>query len=144
MRGAGCVVPRLIKVQLFDKLVAAALGTFTSELKETRKVLQDGIDTYRAVNGMPLLYSGEPVVIDEPPADPKAPKPIVGSGDFLTLDLLQELAREHAVRWNTLPELETVARERGWVDTDGKLVMLPKVYAGAELGDLTMLAGGQQ
>lgn len=130
-------------MQLFDKLVAAALGTFTQELKETRKVLQDGIDTYRAVNGMPLLYSGEPAA-EEPPADPKAPKEIVGPGDFLTLDLLQELAREHAVRYATVEQLEAVARERGWVDGDGKLLMLPKVYAGVELGDLRMLAEGPQ
>lgn len=125
---------------LLDKLAAAAIHAFVGELAATRQVLQQGIDTYRVANGMPTLYSEDPngLIVDQP-ADPKAPKPIVGHGDMLTMDILVELAREQGVRWNDLEGLEQAARDRGWVDPDGKLLMLPQSYAGQMLGDLSVL-----
>ncbi len=126
---------------LFDKLAAAALGAFASELAQTREVLKQGIDTFREANGMPLLYSVEPRVDDEPAADPRAPKPIVQPGDMLSWDLLVELAKEQGVRYSGLVELEQVARSRGWVDEEGKFLLLPQSYAGQELGEMGILAG---
>lgn len=127
---------------LMDKLAAAAIGAFVGELRATREVLQAGIDTFRQSQGMPLLYSAEPTV-DEGPGDPKAPQSIVGAGDYLTLQLLEDLAREHGFRYHDLAELEQEARSRGWVDGDGKFLMLPATYAGMELGDLSILPKGQ-
>lgn len=124
---------------IFDKLAAAAISAFAGELKATRLVLQQGIDTFRQANNMPLLYSDEPTV-DEPPADPRAPKPIVGQGDYLTLQLLEDLAREQGVRYFDLPGLEAAARERGWVNPEGKLLMLPETAKGMALDDLPMVA----
>lgn len=124
---------------LLDKLAAAAISAFAGELKATREVLQAGIDTFREANNMPLRYSAEPQV-DEGPADPAAPKPIVGPSDYLTLQLLEDLAREQGVRYHDLSELEAAARSRGWVDPEGKLLMLPETAKGMALEDLPMVA----
>lgn len=126
---------------LLDKLAAAAISAFAGELKATREVLQAGIDTFREANNMPLLYSAEPKV-DEGPVDPTAPKPIVGPGDYLTLQLLEDLAKEQGVRYRDLPGLEAAARERGWVNPEGKLLMLPETAKGMALEDLPMVAKG--
>lgn len=126
-------------MKFLTPLLGATLRLFIRELRDTRQTLRDGIDTYRLVNGLPPLYAVEERE-PEPAGGPFAPAPIVGNGEFLTLDILEQLAVEAGIRLVPGLDLEGIARERGWVDPDGKLLMLPKGYDGWVLGDTDILS----
>lgn len=110
--------------KLLDKLGVAIVRSFTRELRAGRMVLQAGIDTYRQVHLLPPLYAESPEV---PLAG--APAEYLHTGDFLTIWLIEELAREFNVRLDHTTNIEQLAIERGWTDAQGKFMLLPATAA---------------
>lgn len=128
-------------MKFFSPLLGATLRVFVRELRDTRKVLQHGIDTYRQVHGLATLYEDEALgETEEPPLDPKQRPQIVGLGDMLTLDILEALATEHGVKYYDLVELENIAYDRGWVNETGQVLLVPARYQAVEFAELGMFA----
>lgn len=116
---------------IFDKFTGAALRLFIRELRDTKQVLRDGIDSYRTIHGLPPLYlKVEPMVETKPTGKRR----LIESGDFLTIWVIEELAREMAVPYDVDTDLEQLAKDRGWVDGEGHFTMMPQT-ARPYLGD---------
>mgnify|MGYP001606877741 CR=1 FL=1 len=117
-------------MKLFDKiagkLTMLAVRTAIKEVGKLREVLQVGVDSYRQAHGMPPVYSVQDPAESPEAADLQAKDHgLIGKGDFLSVYVIEELAREFFVPLKHDTDLETLAIQRGWMDERGKFLMLP-------------------
>lgn len=110
-----------------------ALRAATREFKLLRETLQVGIDSYRQVNKLEPIWKAEGPAAAVPAAeyDP-------AGSNYLSVWCIEELAAEFHVPVTAEMDLEKLAIERGWMDANGKFILLPQ--AAGQLGP-DVLAG---
>lgn len=113
--------------KFLDRVALLAVRGFTKEVRRFREVVQQGIDSYRLVNKLPPLFEDG----DGHPMPPAMEVEFMHGGDFLTIWLIEELAREFNVRLTPDTNLEHLAIDRGWTDPQGKFLLLPASAATA-------------
>lgn len=107
------------------KKVGAGLGlALYRELRALRRTLEVGIDTYREVHHL------EPRFAKAPARTATVPEPeIYEEPDFLRVDVIEELAREHHIPFDETTDLEALAVAQGWVEyPGGDLKALPESH----------------
>lgn len=131
---------------LLDRLTSAVNGAVETnqargvlkELRLIREALQVGVDSYRLVNGMPTLY-GVPWTPDEQAEKSReigeglTAGSIIRPGDYTTVWLIEELAKQFRVPITHETDLEALALERGWISPEGALLVIPEAAIGLEV-----------
>lgn len=102
------------------RLAPHAFRRLTKEVRDVRLAIEALTDTIREINKLPPIYREL-----EPVAQVKDYESFIQPGDHLTYWILEELAKEHGIPIEETTNLETLAKDRGWVDAGGNLVMLP-------------------
>lgn len=122
-------------MQIIDTVlekVSGALGyLILKELRRIATALECSVDLERSGRGLQPIFA--------PPAEggtPPEPSAILseireagGDGDqpdWLTTSIIEALAEEYHVPVVDASRLMQLAREQGWIDREGQIVMLPK------------------
>ncbi len=127
---------------VFEKVAGAFGQLLLVELRRIATALEVQANLQLATIGRQPLFA-EPE-LDEPPVrrvvpPPSSPNAIAhaspgeqGDPDWLRLDLIEQLARDHYLPIDDETDLLALAREHGWIDREGKLTQLPKSWHHAE------------
>jgi hypothetical protein len=124
---------------LLDKVaekVAGAVGwLLIREIRSLRQTIEKGIDSQREIAGFHPLFSAPPSAIDQQIADEQAQPAIdreiaqlAAEPDFLRLEMLEMLARDHQIVVTAETDLIALGKARGWLDESGQITMLPQNY----------------
>jgi hypothetical protein len=118
--------------KIADRMTLLALRVVIREVRGLRQTLEIGIDSYRKVNRLPPAFSDSPAV--EGPTEIEIRRgSAIQPGAFQTIWLIEELCREFGVPITMETDLEGLAIDRGWIDINGRMLVLPAVAEGLEV-----------
>jgi hypothetical protein len=126
-------------MKLFDRIAEKTtrgmLWLILRELRRLNIAIEAGIDSFRAVHGHQPLFpaswntSNVPrSAVDDGRTLPRGPDPDLAEPDWLRLDILEALCREHHIAITDGLDLFKVAADMGWTDESGQFVVLPSKY----------------
>ena len=104
----------------------------TRELRGIREALEAIADAQRMSIGLTPKFDTLDPIEPEPSVQDRA-QTIIGQNDYLTAHIIEELAAEANIRLTGAEDLEALAKDRGWVDDEGKFLMLPQSYGGGKV-----------
>jgi len=126
---------------VFEKVAGAFGQLLLVELRRIATALEVHVNLQLAERGRQPLFA-EPEPVTPHALHRVSPSEISniahaspgeqGDPDWLRLDLIEQLARDHYLPIDDETDLLALAREHGWIDREGKLTQLPKSWHHAE------------
>ena len=99
------------------------------ELRRLSHAVETGVDSFRTVHGHRPVFEAPTFHVEQSSDEGRTiPRFEDESPDWLRLDLIGALAKEHHLIVTDDMDLIQVARERGWINGDGQLVQFPSHY----------------
>lgn len=112
--------------RLGDRFTLFALRTLTREIRAFRKVLEQGIDSYREINRFPPLFGALPAApVEQTRAEQLGDGEWSLAGRHMLIWALEELCIENQISLSNI-SLYQVGKDRGWIDDAGRLLVFPK------------------
>lgn len=117
--------------KLMEKLAGPVGFLILKELGRIAVAVERGVDSLREIHGLHPVFAA----LEKQPAAPPAGEsldsvldPPEDLGDYLRLDILEALAREHQIPITTETDLVALGKTHGWLDQAGQVAMLPRGY----------------
>lgn len=122
-----------------EMLARAFGGLILRELKGIRKALEIGVDSDREIHGFQPLFAKPGEDLEDGAGggagsgadgmDPEAdPSDTSVHPDYMILEILELLAQENHVPHDSDTDLIALGKDRGWLNKEGEIVMLPRGY----------------
>ncbi len=112
-----------------SKTVLGMLWLLVKEVRRLAHAVEQGVDTFRAVHGHRPIFHQQPAQESTTPVEDRTiPRFESAEPDWLRLDLLEALCREHHIAITDGLDLFQVGREMGWIGEDGQFTTLPTHY----------------
>jgi hypothetical protein len=120
-------------VKLLDrfalKTTAGMVWLLVRELRRLTHAIEVGVDSFRTVHGHQPAFDGfKPVSEYDVDAGRTVPHFESDAPDYLRLDIIECLCREHHIPVEDSTNLLDIARAQHWIDESGDLVVMPKDY----------------
>jgi hypothetical protein len=110
------------------KTILGVLLLLLKEVRRLTKAIEIGVDSFRIVHGQQPQFTiakDDPTV---PEAERTIPRYESDEPDWLKVDLIEALCREHHIAITDGLDLFKVAADMGWTDSEGRFVTLPSGY----------------
>jgi hypothetical protein len=114
--------------QIAEKTILGALVAILRELRRLNHTLEVGIDAYRGIHGLGPMFPVFPQAESVPVENRTIPRYESDEPDWLRLDLLEALCRQHSIPYDSDTDLVALGIREGWLDQSGAVVTLPSGY----------------